>query len=93
ARDSWVHAATHDTVVAFEVDGLDPTGASRWSVVVVGVATEASDITPDERIGLRAALGVESDAPTERLVRISLGLVTGWRTTVPVRVGDSLPAA
>ncbi|MGH9276536.1 MAG: pyridoxamine 5'-phosphate oxidase family protein [Acidimicrobiales bacterium] len=52
ARDSWVHAATHDTVVAFEVDGLDPTGASRWSVVVVGVATEASHITPDERIGL-----------------------------------------
>ena len=79
-RDSWFDSATLDTVVAFEVDDVDPVDGSRWSVVVVGVAAEASDLDPDERVRIEAELGAAAQATTARLVRISLGIVSGHRT-------------
>jgi hypothetical protein len=39
-------AATHNAVVAFEVDEIDPLAHTGWSVVVRGVARELTD--PEE---------------------------------------------
>src|SRR4051812_3466921 len=41
-----MHAALAGTPVAFEVDGVDPGGASAWSVLVLGRAEEVTD--PEE---------------------------------------------
>ena len=38
-----LHAAAANTVVAFEVDDVDPSWAEGWSVLVVGVAREIRD--------------------------------------------------
>ncbi|HEX4868543.1 MAG TPA: pyridoxamine 5'-phosphate oxidase family protein [Acidimicrobiales bacterium] len=47
---SKLQAATHNTVVAFEVDEMDPVWHTGWSVVVTGVAREITD--PDELAAL-----------------------------------------
>ena len=38
-----LHAAAANTVVAFEVDDVDPSWVAGWSVLVVGVAREIRD--------------------------------------------------
>ena len=38
-----LHTAAANTVVAFEVDDVDPLWTSGWSVLVVGVARELRD--------------------------------------------------
>ena len=38
-----LHTASANTVVAFEVDDVDPSWAEGWSVLVVGVAREIRD--------------------------------------------------
>ena len=38
-----LHTASANTVVAFEVDEVDPSWAAGWSVLVVGVAREIQD--------------------------------------------------
>jgi nitroimidazol reductase NimA-like FMN-containing flavoprotein (pyridoxamine 5'-phosphate oxidase superfamily) len=38
-----LHSAAANTVVAFEVDDVDPTWTTGWSVLVVGVARELHD--------------------------------------------------
>jgi nitroimidazol reductase NimA-like FMN-containing flavoprotein (pyridoxamine 5'-phosphate oxidase superfamily) len=38
-----LHAASASTVVAFEVDDVDPSWSAGWSVLVVGVAREVRD--------------------------------------------------
>jgi nitroimidazol reductase NimA-like FMN-containing flavoprotein (pyridoxamine 5'-phosphate oxidase superfamily) len=40
-----LHTASANTVVAFEVDEVDPAWTSGWSVLVVGVARELRDDT------------------------------------------------
>ena len=43
-------AATHDTVVAFEVDEIDPFWHTGWSVLVTGIARHVTDPADLERI-------------------------------------------
>ena len=71
-------AATAGTVVAFEVDHIDPHLQMGWSVLVTGLARVVTD--PDELVELDRL-----DVPTwlhpaqERYVRITSGSVTGRR--------------
>jgi nitroimidazol reductase NimA-like FMN-containing flavoprotein (pyridoxamine 5'-phosphate oxidase superfamily) len=69
-------AATHNAVVAFEVDGVDPIYHSGWSVLVTGVAQDATARATDDAISAtpRWAPGVE-----DRLVAISIDQISGRR--------------
>lgn len=69
------------TVVAFEVDDLDPDGRSGWSVLVVGLAEllEGSAAVRAAETGLVAAVGDGRD----QFVAITIGQLTG-RVIEPV---------
>lgn len=69
------------TVVAFEVDELDPEGRSGWSVLVVGVADllEGSAAVRAAETGLVAAAGGDRD----QFVAIAIGQLTG-RVIAPI---------
>lgn len=77
-RDAKLDAATRDAVVAFEVDEIDPTTHSGWSVVVTGVAREVTDpgLLSEERV--RALPGWGSDGHG-RVVALATDLVSGRR--------------
>ena len=63
------------TVVAFEVDDLDPDGRSGWSVLVVGLAEllEGSAAVRAAEMGLVAAVGDGRD----QFVAITIGQLSG----------------
>jgi nitroimidazol reductase NimA-like FMN-containing flavoprotein (pyridoxamine 5'-phosphate oxidase superfamily) len=64
--------------VAFEVDGVEPDGASGWSVMVVGKAEEITDA--DEITGLDAQRpALWAAGATTRWVRIVPAKMTGRR--------------
>ena len=71
-------AATRGSVVAFEVDAMDPFEHTGWSVMVTGVArqvTEAAelDAVRPERVARWAPLG------DDRVVSVSTDMITGRR--------------
>ena len=71
-------AATHNVVVAFEVDEIDVGTWTGWSVVVTGVAsplTSPGDLVRAEQLGLVSWLGEDRT----HFVQIVPGLVTGRR--------------
>ena len=69
-------AATRNAVVAFEVDQIDPVYHSGWSVLVTGIARDATAEVGDEAKSVtpRWAPGTE-----DRLVAISIDQVSGRR--------------
>jgi uncharacterized protein len=71
-------AALRRSVVAFEVDQVDPLYHEGWSVLVVGVADELTDPDLLERA---QTMPLEPWAPGDRpfLVRIGLDYVSGRR--------------
>jgi hypothetical protein len=73
-------AATNRSVVAFEVDDIDPLWHSGWSVVVTGLAHEVTD--PEDRARLDAA-NIPYWAPSagDRIVGISTEMISGRRIT------------
>ena len=74
--------ATRNTVVAFEVDSIDPVYHSGWSVVVQGMARVVVD--RDEIARLRALpLSVWTPNDAHHFVTISTDLVTGRRISKP----------
>lgn len=75
--------ACRDAVVAFEVDDLDPSGRSGWSVLAVGTAEllEGGASLRAAETGLVAAVGGGRD----QFVAISIGQLTG-RIIVPAGV-------
>ncbi|HEX7167703.1 MAG TPA: pyridoxamine 5'-phosphate oxidase family protein [Acidimicrobiales bacterium] len=78
-----LEAATRHTVVAFEVDDVDPTYHTGWSVVVQGIArvvVERAEIRRMETLPLPAWFPAADD----RFVTISTDVVTG-RRLAPVR--------
>lgn len=88
SRGTNLAAATARTVVAFEIDEVDPSDLRGWSVLVTGVAQEVSD--PDQRrrcdaLGLPAWAGAENTC----YVRISTEIVTGQR--ILARAVSKLP--
>lgn len=84
APGTKLQAATRRSVVAFEVDAIDPLYHAGWSVLVTGTAQEVAD--PEEidrahRLPLRA-WGLGEDADTH-YVKIEPTLVSGRRLPSP----------
>lgn len=71
-------AATHDAVVAFEVDDMDPFWHTGWSVMVTGVAHHIADPEELERI---EAMPIARWAPRGggHVVSITPELISGRR--------------
>ena len=71
-------AATHDSVVAFEVDDIDPLWHTGWSVMVTGIAHHVVDPEDLERI---TAMPVARWAPRggRHIVAITPELISGRR--------------
>jgi nitroimidazol reductase NimA-like FMN-containing flavoprotein (pyridoxamine 5'-phosphate oxidase superfamily) len=85
ASASSMAQAVRGAVVAFEVDRLDESTRSGWSVTVLGVAEL---VTEHGEIDRALANGPEPWVPgrKEHLIRIPLEVVTG-RRVCPPRVG------
>jgi nitroimidazol reductase NimA-like FMN-containing flavoprotein (pyridoxamine 5'-phosphate oxidase superfamily) len=77
-RGTKLDAATHNAVVAFEADEIEPVQRGGWGVVVTGVAREVTD--PEELADARK-LGLErwAPGPDHRVVAISTEVVSGRR--------------
>lgn len=66
--------------VCFEIDGLDPTNRSGWSVVVDGVLEEVTSFCSPELLATVSATGVQPWAgPRKRWLRIIPRRITGRR--------------
>lgn len=79
-RETRLADATHNTVVAFEVDHVEADGSDGWSVAITGIANEVTD--PDaigQFRGLPFTRWVRNE--NDRYVSISLDLMTGRRVT------------
>jgi nitroimidazol reductase NimA-like FMN-containing flavoprotein (pyridoxamine 5'-phosphate oxidase superfamily) len=77
-------AASNNSVVAFEVDDIDPLWHSGWSVVVTGIASEmrhADEPVTAALIKASELLRIPRWAPRggERIISISMEIVTGRR--------------
>ena len=80
-RGTKLDAATRNSVVAFEVDHVDPFGHTGWSVMVTGVARTADP----EEVALTLGHPPARWAPAhvdERLISISIDMISGRRITV-----------
>lgn len=85
-------AATRHTVVAFEVDDIDPVYHCGWSVVVQGVARAVDD--PAEVASLRRLpLATWTPLPTDHYVAISADILSGRRIPEVRRPGAPLVAS
>lgn len=83
-RGTKLDAATDGSVIAFEVDQVDPTYHQGWSVIVTGVASEASvSGTFDDEA--RSVPHWIQGAGEDRLVVVSTDFVSG-RRIVPAEV-------
>jgi len=73
--DGMLARACTDTVVAFEVDNIDPDGRGGWSVLVVGLSEllHGSAALRAAETGLAAAVGQGRD----QFVAITIGRLTG----------------
>ena len=87
-----LEAATRHTVVAFEVDDVDPVYHAGWSVVVQGIARAVDDRDEIHRLA-RLRLAVWTPAQAETFVTISTDLVTGRRIPGVHRQGMPRAAA
>jgi len=77
------HAATRQSVVAFEVDDFDRTARTGWSVLVVGQTSVINDPTEIEQV---TRLGLEPPwipAKFDAWIRISIVNLTGRRIPTP----------
>jgi uncharacterized protein len=78
APGSKFFALLRENAAAFEVDGIDPTGRSGWSVIIVGATEEVTNPADVRRLD---GLGIEPWAPGEKphWVRIRAWTVSGRR--------------
>ncbi|HXQ91138.1 MAG TPA: pyridoxamine 5'-phosphate oxidase family protein [Acidimicrobiales bacterium] len=73
-----LHAAVADTVVAFEVDDVDPDWTGGWSVLVVGVARDVRDVDAVAS-ALERAPDLWEPGPGAHVIAILPGMVSGRR--------------
>ncbi|MHB1925041.1 MAG: pyridoxamine 5'-phosphate oxidase family protein [Acidimicrobiales bacterium] len=78
AAGTKLHAASDRTIVAFEVDDVDPVEHSGWSVLVIGRAGPVSEAEVANGSG---SLPVTAWAPGERdhLVKVTIEMISGRR--------------
>ncbi len=79
AGEGVLHRASVGSVVAFEVDGFDDVGSFGWSVLVRGVAEEASDPRELEAARLRWGDAWPLGERADRYIVVPTTLLTGWR--------------
>lgn len=80
ARGSKLHALLRAARAAFEIDAIDPSGRTGWSVIVVGVTeeiTSPTEIARIERLGLEPLL----PGPKPHWVRLRAATVSGRRVS------------
>ena len=76
--------ASHGARVAFEIDAVDETDGSGWSVVVQGVAEEIADSGDWLDESLRAKAGPTCIAgPADHCVRFTPDVISGRRLPAP----------
>jgi nitroimidazol reductase NimA-like FMN-containing flavoprotein (pyridoxamine 5'-phosphate oxidase superfamily) len=79
-RETRLAEATHDTVVAFEVDDVEADGSGGWSVAITGIANEVTDANVIAQLRLLPfTRWVRNE--NDRYVSISLDLMSGRRIT------------
>jgi nitroimidazol reductase NimA-like FMN-containing flavoprotein (pyridoxamine 5'-phosphate oxidase superfamily) len=85
---SKLAAATRNSVVAFQVDDIDPDRHNGWSVTVVGRASRVEDPAELHRL---AALPLRpwAPAPHDNFIRIAIELVNGRR----IVAGPDIPVS
>jgi nitroimidazol reductase NimA-like FMN-containing flavoprotein (pyridoxamine 5'-phosphate oxidase superfamily) len=78
-------AATCNSIVAFEVDDIDPLNHAGWSVMAVG---EARKVTDQAEAAALEAVGIPhwADTATPATVVIDTTMLTGRRVGLPVGV-------
>lgn len=74
-----LQAATHDSVVAFEIDEIDPVAHTGWSVMVQGMARHVTDAGELERIRTLPLARWAPGGTGENIVAIRPEIVTGRR--------------
>lgn len=81
-RGSKFHALLHATRASFEIDGIDPSTRTGWSVIIQGVTAEVD--TPSE-LGRLHGLGLRSWAPGPKAhwIRIRARTASGRRIVLP----------
>jgi uncharacterized protein len=72
-------AASSDAVVAFEADAFDPESGEGWSVLVQGVAREATDPELRARMSAQTLRQVSGDGRRDHVVTIAAQIITGRR--------------
>lgn len=87
AEGSKFHFLARNTQAAFEVDDIDASTRSGWSVIIVGVTEE---VTAPADIRRLDALGLETWAPGEKShwVRIRARTVSG-RRIIPAKATET----
>jgi uncharacterized protein len=80
AVGSKFHSVVHATEAAFEIDGIDSTTRTGWSVIIRGMTEEVTNPTELRRLD---QLGLNSWAPGEKShwIRIRAWTVSGRRIT------------
>lgn len=78
-RDTHLGLGTNNSVVAFEVDDIDPDDHTGWSVVVTGIASELRDPNMVDILDA-TALPDWSQGHETRVVAITLNMISGRRT-------------
>ena len=77
AEDSRIARVVPGTVVAFEVDDVEPALHCGWSVTVLGRAASVQD--PDEAARLRSLVVPWAPGPRDHVITVPLTVVEGRR--------------
>lgn len=77
---SKLDAAARGAVIAFEVDSVDPIGHTGWSVVVTGIAHEATTNGWVDPI-VASAIPRWAPAGASRVLQLSSDIISGRRIT------------
>jgi nitroimidazol reductase NimA-like FMN-containing flavoprotein (pyridoxamine 5'-phosphate oxidase superfamily) len=85
-------AASHGGRVAFEVDRIDASTGTGWSILVRGEATEVTDRSELARLR-KLPLNPWAPGRKSHYVRILPAVLTGRRIVAPGSVGDRSDAA
>jgi nitroimidazol reductase NimA-like FMN-containing flavoprotein (pyridoxamine 5'-phosphate oxidase superfamily) len=80
SADSRLAVAANGSVLAFQVDELDPVSRTGWSVVVTGVAELVTD--PAERVRLSGLVAPWAPGQRDVFIRLPFTVVTGRRIGV-----------
>lgn len=76
-----LHAASHGSIVAFEVDDSEQAKGSGWSVLVVGRSSVLTESLPPDDVWSTDPLSRWAEGRSSHVVRIDPEIVTGRRIT------------